>query len=46
MNSYAQIGIFIFVLLLIGGFVALGFWDVPAPSNMVETELDDSRFPR
>lgn len=46
MNSYAQVGILIFALLLIGGIFALGFWDVPAPSNTVETELDDSRFPR
>jgi hypothetical protein len=46
MNRYAQIGILLFALLLIGGFFALGFWDVPAPSNTVETELDDSRFPR
>jgi len=46
MNKYAQIGIALFVLLLIGGFLVLGFWDVPAPSDIVETELDDSRFPR
>ena len=46
MNKYSHIGIILFVILLIGGFVALGFWDVPAPSETVETELDDSRFPR
>jgi len=46
MNKYAQIGIALFALLLIGGFLVLGFWDVPAPSDTVETELDDSRFPR
>ncbi len=46
MNKYVQIGIALFALLLIGGLVALGVWDVPAPPNMVETELDDSRFPR
>jgi hypothetical protein len=46
MNKYAQIGIVLFALLLIGGFLAIGFWDVPAPPDTVETELDDSRFPR
>ena len=46
MNNYALIGILLFVLFLVGGIFVLGFWDVPAPSNMVETELDDSRFPR
>ena len=46
MNRYAQIGILLIVILFVGGFVALGFWDAPAPTGMVETELDDSRFPR
>lgn len=46
MKNYAQIGIILVLLILIGGFVALGFWNVPAPSDTVETELDDSRFPR
>lgn len=46
MNKYAQIGIILLTLVILGGFVALGFWDVPPPSNTVETELDDSRFPR
>ncbi|MDH5411278.1 MAG: hypothetical protein OEY16_07820 [Alphaproteobacteria bacterium] len=46
MNKHLQIGILIFALLIVGGFVVLGFWDAPAPSNMVETEIDDSRFPR
>jgi hypothetical protein len=46
MNKYVQIGILLFALLLVGGFIALGFWDVPAPTNTVETELDESRFPR
>jgi len=46
MNKYSQIGILLLALSLIGGFFALGFWDVPAPQNTVETELDDSRFPR
>ncbi len=46
MNKYAQIGVLVLILLLVGGFVALGLWDMPAPQGMVETELDDSRFPR
>lgn len=46
MNNHVMIGTLLFAFLLIGGVLALGFWDVPAPSNTVETELDDSRFPR
>jgi hypothetical protein len=46
MNRYLQIGILLFVLLIVGGIVALGLWDAPPPDGMVETELDDSRFPR
>ena len=46
MNKYAQIFVLLFALSIIGGFVALGFWDVPAPQDTVETELDESRFPR
>lgn len=46
MNKYVQIGILLLLLLVVGGFVALGFWNVPAPEGTVETELDDSRFPR
>ena len=46
MNRYVPIAILLVALLLIGVVFALGFWDVPAPSNTVETELDDSRFPR
>ncbi len=46
MNRYAQIGILLLAIALIGGFVALGVWDVPAPPDVVETPIDDSRFPR
>lgn len=46
MNKYAQIGILVLILLFVGGFVALGLWNAPAPQGKVETELDDSRFPR
>jgi hypothetical protein len=44
MSKYAQISIVIFILILLGGFLALGFWNVPPPTNSVETQLDDSRF--
>lgn len=46
MNSYVMIGVALLALLLIGGFAALGLWNAPAPTDTVETELDDSRFPR
>jgi hypothetical protein len=46
MTKYAQIGILIVALLIVGGFIVLGIWDAPAPSNMMETKIDDSRFPR
>lgn len=46
MNLYIKIGAAVLTLLVAGGFVALGLWDAPAPTDMVETELDGSRFPR
>jgi hypothetical protein len=46
MNKYAMIGIIAAVVLILAGIVVLGTMDVPAPSGTVETELDDSRFPR
>jgi len=39
----------LFVLLLLvvgGGFVVLGTWDLPAPTKAVEKVLPDERFPR
>lgn len=46
MNRYAKIAIIAAVTVFIGGIVVLGIWDAPAPDGVVETELDDSRFPR
>lgn len=46
MNKVLLIGLGLAGLLLIGGIVALGTWDVPPPTNTVETPIDDSRFPR
>ncbi len=46
MNKYALIGIAILLILLVGGFLGLALWDIPVPSEPVEVELDDSRFPR
>lgn len=45
-NKILTIGLGLAGLLLIGGLVALGTWDVPPPTDMVETRIDDSRFPR
>lgn len=46
MNHYMQIGAALLAFLVVSGFLALGLWDVPGPTNTVETELDGSRFPR
>lgn len=46
MTKYAQIGILIVALFIVGGFIILGVWDAPAPTSMTETKIDDSRFPR
>lgn len=46
MNKILVIGLGLAGLLLIGGIVALGTWDVPPPTGMAETRIDDSRFPR
>ncbi len=46
MNKYALAGIAALLALVVGGFIALALWDIPAPPETVETKLDDSRFPR
>ena len=38
--------IVILVLALAAGFVALAYWDFPAPSTRVEKVLPDARFPK
>lgn len=38
--------ILILVLAIVGGFVALAYWDFPAPSTRVEKVLPDARFPK
>lgn len=34
------------IALVAGGAVFLYFWEIPAPSEPVEIELDSERFPR
>jgi hypothetical protein len=46
MNKYVMIGIIAAVVLVLAGIVVLGTMDLPGPTGSVETELDDSRFPR
>ncbi len=46
MNKYMLIGLAALLIILVGGFLGLALWDIPAPSDTVEVELDDSRFPR
>ena len=36
----------ILVLIIGGGGVYLATFDIPAPTKMVEKQLDDDRFPR
>jgi Flp pilus assembly protein CpaB len=36
----------ILVLAVVGGLVALAYWDFPAPSSRVEKVLPDARFPK
>ena len=38
--------ILILVLVIVGGFVALAYWDFPAPWTRVEKVLPDARFPK
>jgi hypothetical protein len=36
----------VLVLAVAGGFIALAYWDFPAPSTRVEKVLPDARFPK
>jgi hypothetical protein len=36
----------VLVLAIAAGFVALAYWDFPAPSSRVEKVLPDARFPK
>ncbi|MEQ8164721.1 MAG: hypothetical protein RIC93_01450 [Alphaproteobacteria bacterium] len=33
------------LIVLVGGFVFLSTWDIPAPTRQVEKTLPDDRFP-
>ena len=46
MNKYVATGVIAAVILVLAGILVLGTMDLPAPSGTVETQLDDSRFPR
>lgn len=46
MNKFLMIGLAAFGLLVLAGIVALGTWENPAPDEMVETQIDASRFTR
>ena len=46
MNKYVATGVIAAVILVLAGILVLGTMDLPAPTGTVETELDDSRFPR
>ncbi|MEE8332993.1 MAG: hypothetical protein V3R85_04025 [Alphaproteobacteria bacterium] len=42
-----SLGLIILVLvILLGGGVYLAFWDIPAPSAIVEKTISDDRFPK
>jgi len=38
--------VLVVALGLIGGALALAFWDIPAPSKPIERVLPDARFPK
>jgi len=41
------LGVILLVLLIIvGGGVYLAFWNIPAPSAIVEKTIPDDRFPK
>lgn len=46
MNKYLMAGLALFGLVVLGGIIALGTWDNPAPQETVETQIDASRFTR
>lgn len=46
MNRYMMIGLTVLGLVVLGGLIALGTWDIPAPEETVETQIDASRFSR
>ncbi len=46
MNKYVLTGIIAASVLILAAIIVLGTMDLPAPTGTVETELDDSRFPR
>jgi len=46
MKNFSRL-IFLMVVLLVGaGGVFLATWDIPAPTQTIEKELPDDRFPR
>lgn len=46
MNKYLMAGLALFGLVVLGGIIALGTRDNPAPQETVETQIDASRFTR
>lgn len=38
--------ILLVLVILLGGGVYLAFWDIPAPSGLVEKTISDDRFPK
>ncbi len=46
MNRYLIAGFAVLGLLILGGLIALGTMDIPAPEETVETQIDASRFTR
>lgn len=42
-----SMGLILLVLaILLGGGTYLAFWDIPAPSAIVEKTISDDRFPK
>lgn len=46
MKNFSKLILLLVVLLFAGGGVFLATWDIPAPTQTIERELPDDRFPR
>lgn len=46
MKKLSRLILILVVLLIAGGGVFLATWEIPAPTETIERDLPDDRFPR